>query len=228
MSPTAGHSAYPLPLYPLLPSLTSLHPLLLAPSSPNHLTPHGLTPLGHLPQANYTQTLARSKALIGIGFPGSSPSPYYALCAGVPFINPIRSSFNGTKEDWWKENKIFWWQGIQHGPLALIGEPYVYTIPTTTNSTPAALEANPLIGALRKARENPIGRFVPEEMKEARMADRVREIMERDWRAEGAKALVEGGGGKEQGEVVKTWLDRVGKQREEERIAGGESPTGQE
>ena len=33
-----------------------------------------------------------SKVMLGMGNPWWSPSPYHALCAGVPFINPVSES----------------------------------------------------------------------------------------------------------------------------------------
>ena len=33
--------------------------------------------------------VAKSKVMLGMGNPWWSPSPYYALCLGVPFINPV-------------------------------------------------------------------------------------------------------------------------------------------
>lgn len=38
----------------------------------------------------WMEEVRRSKALVGVGNPWWSPSPFYALCAGVPFINPVR------------------------------------------------------------------------------------------------------------------------------------------
>jgi len=38
----------------------------------------------------------------------------------------MREGWNDSKEnreEWWRKNNIFEWQGIQHGPLALLGEP---------------------------------------------------------------------------------------------------------
>lgn len=43
-----------------------------------------------LNSTEFSWEVASSKAMIGMGNPYWSPSPYYALCLGVPFINPVR------------------------------------------------------------------------------------------------------------------------------------------
>ncbi|KAL7415061.1 hypothetical protein BDY24DRAFT_383597 [Mrakia frigida] len=211
----AGHSAYPHALYSLASTLTSLSFLLFAPPSSSSPAPPSLQPLGHLPQSEYALQLSKSRVLVGIGFPGSSPSPYYGLCSGVPFVNPMREHWNDTtesREEWWRKNNIFEWQGIQHGPLGLLGEPYVYTIPTTHSPT-ANLSSNALIPALLKAKATPIGRFIPDEMKEEAMFARVKGMMLKDWREEGRKVVKERGEG-EESELIKLWLAGIHKQND--------------
>lgn len=39
----------------------------------------------------WLEEVGTSKVLVGVGNPWWSPSPYHALCAGVPFINPVRA-----------------------------------------------------------------------------------------------------------------------------------------
>ena len=41
----------------------------------------------------WAEEVGMSKAMVGMGNPWWSPSPYHALCSGVPFINPVRTSF---------------------------------------------------------------------------------------------------------------------------------------
>jgi hypothetical protein len=38
----------------------------------------------------WLEEVRMSKVMLGVGNPWWSPSPYHALCAGVPFINPVR------------------------------------------------------------------------------------------------------------------------------------------
>lgn len=51
--------------------------------------PEGVRNLGKLNQAEWDREVGNSRAMVGIGWPPSSPSPYYALARGVPFINPV-------------------------------------------------------------------------------------------------------------------------------------------
>lgn len=48
----------------------------------------GITNLGPLDQAAFYDQLGHSKVLVGIGKPRSSPSPWDALCMGVPVCQP--------------------------------------------------------------------------------------------------------------------------------------------
>lgn len=49
----------------------------------------GIVNLGQLGQQDFVRELGQSKILIGMGDPWWSPSPYNALCQGVPFLNPV-------------------------------------------------------------------------------------------------------------------------------------------
>ncbi|KAF8187038.1 hypothetical protein K438DRAFT_1765184 [Mycena galopus ATCC 62051] len=51
--------------------------------------PPRLKNLGYMSQSEFYDQLSRSLVLVGVGFPYTSPTPYDALCFGVPFINPI-------------------------------------------------------------------------------------------------------------------------------------------
>jgi alpha-1,3(6)-mannosylglycoprotein beta-1,6-N-acetyl-glucosaminyltransferase len=51
--------------------------------------PEGIVKLGGQSKHEYEMLLAYSKALLGIGLPQISPSPYNALCAGVPVVMPF-------------------------------------------------------------------------------------------------------------------------------------------
>lgn len=83
--------------------------------------PVGITNLGRLNQTEFYYHLGRSRVLLGIGLPFLSPSPYDALCMGVPFINPIM--------DWDRDfpaNRTSWLS--QHDALKLLDPPYVYNV----------------------------------------------------------------------------------------------------
>lgn len=45
--------------------------------------------LHRLSRENFLKELGKSKLLLGVGMPNWSPSPYDALCLGVPFLNPV-------------------------------------------------------------------------------------------------------------------------------------------
>jgi len=52
---------------------------------------HGVVNLRRLNQTEFMRELSDSKVLIGVGNPWWSSSPY-ALCQGVPFLNPVSVS----------------------------------------------------------------------------------------------------------------------------------------
>ena len=45
--------------------------------------------LHRLDREEFLREVAKSKMMLGIGLPEWSPSPYDALCLGVPFLNPV-------------------------------------------------------------------------------------------------------------------------------------------
>lgn len=47
---------------------------------------------GRMGPEEWERELADSKVMVGVGNPWMSPSPYHALCLGVPFVNPVRLS----------------------------------------------------------------------------------------------------------------------------------------
>jgi len=50
--------------------------------------PDGIVKLGSQSKHSYELLVATSRALMGIGLPEISPSPYNAICAGVPAVMP--------------------------------------------------------------------------------------------------------------------------------------------
>ncbi|EJT99467.1 hypothetical protein DACRYDRAFT_81852 [Dacryopinax primogenitus] len=129
---------------------------------------------GQMPKELFHERLSHSRALLGIGQPYLSPSPYDALCFGVPFINPIDKWDNDDRE-----NRAKW--STQHDGLRFIEEPYVYHVHKR--------DVDGLVRALRGAKDNPIDRYIPPAMTEASLLDRVVSLLEHDWRSE-AQALL--------------------------------------
>ncbi|KAF8344119.1 uncharacterized protein EI90DRAFT_46274 [Cantharellus anzutake] len=103
--------------------------------------PKSVENLGTLGQTEFVQLLARASVLVGVGRPETygtffrvfvdmrtmltfltrSPTPYEALCLGIPFINPILH-WNREKP----ELREAW--GAQHSMLKLLDPPYVYNV----------------------------------------------------------------------------------------------------
>ncbi|KAF7970430.1 hypothetical protein HWV62_24179 [Athelia sp. TMB] len=52
--------------------------------------------LGEMGQDAFLESLRHTKVLVGMGNPMPSPTPYDALCLGVPFINQIRDTIAKT------------------------------------------------------------------------------------------------------------------------------------
>ncbi|WWC87869.1 uncharacterized protein L201_002767 [Kwoniella dendrophila CBS 6074] len=127
----------------------------------------GIKNLGSLPQHEWYQTLASSKFLLGVGKPRMSPSPYDALCFGVPFINPVMR--------WNKENPSDWTEWYaQHDALRPYGPPYVYHVQKENQTQ--------LENAMKAAIENPIQSFIPPPMSKESVRIRHQTLVETDWK----------------------------------------------
>ncbi|KAG8923032.1 hypothetical protein FRC01_013317 [Tulasnella sp. 417] len=139
---------------------------------PKELPPHpppGISQVERMDRSAFQRLIAQSKVLVGIGRPFLSPSPYEALCLGVPFINPVNGWNKKEPEDRGK------WV-TQHDGLLLAGvdEPYVYHV--------KAGDRDGLERAVRKAMETPIEGFIPPYMKMSGVIDRMKVLLETDWR----------------------------------------------
>ncbi|KAF7303981.1 hypothetical protein MIND_00629100 [Mycena indigotica] len=132
--------------------------------------------LGHLTPTKFYDTLAKSVALVGMGAPGTSPTPYDALCLGVPFINPIHIWDHADPS-----NRLGW--AAQHETLKFLDPPYVYNI--------FVGDTHGFVDALKSAIDDPIESFVPETMRMPSIEERVGRILRTDWE-EAAHELVEG------------------------------------
>ena len=114
-------------------------------SEANVTLPKGIKDLGFLDKSTFYRHVSESRVLLGIGQPTLSPSPYDALCMGVPFINPVLS---WDKED--PENRTKW--ETQHKVLQYQGPPYVYNVKKN--------DKEGFWAALRSAMDTPIDRYV--------------------------------------------------------------------
>ncbi|KAJ7491730.1 hypothetical protein B0H11DRAFT_990001 [Mycena galericulata] len=138
--------------------------------------PDGLTPVGLLPIAEYDLQLANTKALLGIGRPQISPTPYASLCRGVPVVLPYRSD-TGCPARPGPDQYCGFYEGVhQHGPAASIGEPYIYTVDITG-------PVEDIIKTIQRAVNTPIEPFEPEEMKIDSLRQRLVDYFDVDWEA---------------------------------------------
>ncbi|KAJ7837972.1 hypothetical protein B0H14DRAFT_2362018, partial [Mycena olivaceomarginata] len=106
----------------------------------------------------------------------SSPTPYEALCLGVPFINPI---LGWDKND--PTNKTRW--NSQHDTLKHLDPPYVYNV--------FKGDKEGFVNAVVEASSHPIESLVLDDMRMGAVEARVAAIMETDWKAEAAELLAE-------------------------------------
>ncbi|WVQ84839.1 hypothetical protein IAT38_006996 [Cryptococcus sp. DSM 104549] len=136
----------------------------------------GLRNLGPLGKLEFYAQLAKSFVFIGVGRPRISPSPWDALCMGVPFINPILT---------WDEadptNRSSW--HAQQWHMTDLSPPYVYSVP--------AHNLTALTEAVREALDNPIESYIPDYMKFDFVCERMAEVVEGPWRAKGQEVLEE-------------------------------------
>ncbi|KAJ7805299.1 hypothetical protein B0H14DRAFT_2881002 [Mycena olivaceomarginata] len=158
--------------------------------------PEGLSSVGLLPSAEYDKQLANSKALLGIGRPQISPTPYASLCRGVPVILPYRSDTGCPARPGPSDYCGFYEDVHQHGPAAAIGEPYIYTV-----DVGAPVEE--IVKIVKRAASTPILPFEPEEMKIAAVRRRLLDYFEIDWEEYGR---VKGFGEEGHGLALPPWL----------------------
>lgn len=107
--------------------------------------PPGIVQLPRMDRATFQNQVARSRVVLGVGTPLLSPTPWEALCLGVPFINPVKGWSASKPEDrtrWWAQQDGVWWSGLD--------EPYVYHVKVGDR---AGFER-----AIRKAMDTPIER----------------------------------------------------------------------
>ncbi|KAJ6514755.1 hypothetical protein DFH09DRAFT_1431571 [Mycena vulgaris] len=136
--------------------------------------PRSLENVGIMPQERFYQTLAESAVLVGMGSPYASPTPYDALCLGVPFINPILEwdEHDPTNRDKWS---------AQHGLLKDLDPPYVYNV--------FKGDKDGFVKAIKDALTHPIQSYILERMRMGAVEQRLGRILETDWKEE-ARLLV--------------------------------------
>jgi hypothetical protein len=139
--------------------------------------PEGVKVLPKLNSEEFDNELARSRLLLGIGWPVASPSPYRALAHGVPFLNPHKPVHGSDTTD--PNNPDTWW--TQHHAMSYESEPQVYNVHQH--------DYDALVAAIRKALTTEIEPYRLERMSREAMDQRVKEFMERDWRGEAERVL---------------------------------------
>ncbi|KAH6903891.1 hypothetical protein BKA70DRAFT_1298766 [Coprinopsis sp. MPI-PUGE-AT-0042] len=124
-----------------------------------------------LSRENFMKEVGKSKLMLGIGLPTWSPSPYDALCLGVPFLNPVRFF---DEADPWNEAK---WE-TQHPEFTRLGPgpPYVYTV--------HARNYTGFVEAIKQATNTPIDRFIAPHMTLDAFRKRLIDWVETDWKLE--------------------------------------------
>ncbi|WVR07919.1 hypothetical protein IAU60_004962 [Kwoniella sp. DSM 27419] len=127
----------------------------------------GLTNFGRLGKIEFYEALARSFVFVGVGRPRISPSPWDALCMGVPFINPIL-----TWDEADPDNRTSW--HAQQWHMTDLEPPYVYSV--KAHDLPA------LSAAVGKALANPIESYIPDYMRFDFACHKTAELVEGDWR----------------------------------------------
>ncbi|KAJ7683009.1 hypothetical protein B0H17DRAFT_942269 [Mycena rosella] len=130
--------------------------------------PTRLKNIGYMsPDAFYDQ-LSRSLVLVGVGFPLTSPTPYDALCYGVPFINPWDAADPENRNKW----------SVQHGMMKHLDPPYVYHVFKGNREG--------FVNAVKDAVSHPIQRchYVLERMKMHAIEQRLGKILAMDWEKE--------------------------------------------
>jgi len=135
-----------------------------------------ITNVGFMPQAEFYSTIAKSRVVVGVGGPTTSPTAYDALCLGVPFINPILGWDKNKPTD-----KTRW--NSQHNTLKALDPPYVYNVFKN--------DKEGFVNAVVQATSTPIESFVLPAMRMSAVEARLAVILETDWRAEAAELLAD-------------------------------------
>ncbi|KAK6908642.1 hypothetical protein I204_02065 [Kwoniella mangroviensis CBS 8886] len=136
----------------------------------------GIKNMGKLPKLDFYQELSKSFVFVGVGRPRISPSPWDALCMGVPFINPI---LTWDEED--PQNRTKW--HAQQWHMTDLEPPYVYSV--------HAHDLSGLSEAVGLALQNPIESYIPDYMRFDFACHRTADLVESDWRSKAESILQE-------------------------------------
>ncbi|ORY24886.1 hypothetical protein BCR39DRAFT_561348 [Naematelia encephala] len=128
----------------------------------------GVTNLGKIGPELFTEELAKSRVLVGIGQPWLAPSPYLGLCLGIPFLNVVKYWDADNPDDRTK------WMS-QHDVLMGLEPPYVYNV--------KAGDYDGFVAAIEAAITTPTPPYEDPEMTEEAVRERMRNLIERDWKA---------------------------------------------
>ncbi|CAH7676919.1 family 18 glycosyltransferase [Phakopsora pachyrhizi] len=127
----------------------------------------GIDDIGTQTRSQFIYQIQNHRAVIGLGWPVQPSTPLEALCVGTPFINPVwvgrRSQPDRSK-----------WHS-QHPYLAHFDPPFVYNVQDQREDD--ILESIEMI--LKKPLE---GRFIPDELKIESYLNRLKDLVEFDWK----------------------------------------------
>ncbi|BEJ12708.1 hypothetical protein CspHIS471_0211680 [Cutaneotrichosporon sp. HIS471] len=129
--------------------------------------PEGVRNLGKLTSEAWGHEVANSRAMVGIGFPVSSPSPYQALAHGVPFINPHRLNEGHDPND------PYTWYISQHEFLRIHEPPEVYQYPE--------YDYDAFVDAVRQALTHEMKPHLLDRLTRKALDKRLRDWAEGDW-----------------------------------------------
>ncbi|BEI80322.1 hypothetical protein CcaverHIS002_0108510 [Cutaneotrichosporon cavernicola] len=138
--------------------------------------PDGIRNLARLNPVEFDHDLSTSRLLVGIGWPTSSPSPYRALARGVPFLSPYKAHVDAKDP-----TDPYEWTDSQHDALRREKPPLVYNVPE--------FDYDSFVKAIETAMESPIEGHIYPRMTRPAFDERMRYLMETDWRAEAARIL---------------------------------------
>lgn len=173
---SAEHHAWKADFYDAAAAETGAHFLVGAFGTAPSDFPKSVENVGLLPLKWFYQSLAESSVLVGVGLPGTSPTPYDALCLGVPYINPILE---------WDEhdptNRTAW--TAQHEMLKNLDPPHVYNI--------FKGDKEGFTQAVKAALAHPIQSYTLEHMRMRAVELRLGNILETDWKADAQLLLRE-------------------------------------
>ncbi|KAH7105447.1 hypothetical protein BKA62DRAFT_766816 [Auriculariales sp. MPI-PUGE-AT-0066] len=131
-----------------------------------------LTDGRNLQREQWYAELADARMMIGVGQPWLSPSPWDALCLGVPFLNPV-----STWDPKNPENRTAW--ATQHDGLRYETEPRVYHVFEVEDM---AVRTKMFWEAVARAASTPLERYISPRRTPEAVRERLHRILETDWR----------------------------------------------